>query len=84
MSRRFQVLLDRYAIIRREIDAERDQPCPNELRLVRLKSLQLLINTRIREFVEARAIRRASAPRYRPSYAFASTAPRRALNLIAH
>lgn len=74
MSRRFQVLLDRYAIIRREIDAERDQPRPNELRLVRLKRLQLLINTRIREFVEARAIRRASAPRLQPVYAFVNGA----------
>lgn len=74
MSRRFQVLLDRYAIIRREIDAERDQPRPSLLRLVRLKRLQLLINTRIREFVEASAIRRASAPRYRPVFAYANGA----------
>lgn len=74
MSRRFQILLDRYAIIRREIDAERDQPRPDELRLVRLKRLQLLINTRIREFVEARAIRRASAPRLQPAFAYANGA----------
>lgn len=83
MSRRFQVLLDRYALIRREIDAEREQPRPSQLRLVRLKRLQLLINTRIREFVEASAIRRASAPRYRPAYAFVPQAQRRPY-LAAH
>lgn len=83
MSRRFQVLLDRYATIRREIDAERELPRPSQLRLVRLKRLQLLINTRIREFVEASAIRRASAPRYRPAYAFVQQVQRRPF-LVAH
>ncbi len=78
MSRRFQVLLDRYAIVRRAIDAERQHSRPNILRLVRLKRLQLLINDRIRAFVEARAIRRASAPRlspYPPAYAYARAMP---------
>ena len=63
MSRRFQTLLARYAIIRREIDAERASPRPSLLRLVRLKRLQLLINDRLRAFVAISAIRRASRPR---------------------
>lgn len=63
MSRRFQTLLARYSIIRREIDAERANPRPSLLRLVRLKRLQLLINDRLRAFVEVSAIRRASRPR---------------------
>lgn len=71
MSRRFQVLLDRYGVIRREIESERHRSRPSLLRLVRLKRLQLLINTHLRAFVEASAIRRASAPRFRPVYAFA-------------
>ena len=36
---------------------------PSVLRLVRLKRLQLLINDRLRAFVEVSAIRRASRPR---------------------
>jgi len=63
MNRRFQILLDRYARIRREIDAERIQQRPSQLRLVRLKRLQLLINERLRAFVMQGAIRRASRPR---------------------
>lgn len=63
MSRRFQTLLDRYALVRREIDAERISARPSILRLVRLKRLQLLINERLRAFVTQSAIRRASRPR---------------------
>jgi hypothetical protein len=66
MSRRFQVLLDRYARIRRAIDFERHHPQPGLLRLVRLKRLQLIIDDRLRSFVAVRAIRRASRPRLVP------------------
>lgn len=67
MSRRFQVLLDRYALVRREIDALIEQPRPNLMRLVRLRRLQLVISERLQAFVKASAIRRASRPRL-PSY----------------
>ncbi|NOT69798.1 MAG: hypothetical protein HOP09_00545 [Hyphomicrobium sp.] len=63
MPRRFQTLLSRYALVRREIDAERAHPRPSLLRLVRLKRLQLMLNERLRTFVEQSAIRRASRPR---------------------
>ena len=82
MSHRFQILLDRYALIRRAIEAERQSPHPSVLRLVRLKRLQLLVYERIRAFVEARAVRRASAPRlsaYKPAFAY----PRAISNLRA-
>lgn len=78
MSRRFQDLLDRYAIIRRAFDAERQQPRPSLIRLARLNRLQLVITKRIRAFVEQSAIRRASAPRltsYPPAYAYARPLP---------
>jgi hypothetical protein len=78
MSRRFQNLLDRYAIIRRAFDAERQQPRPSLIRLARLNRLQLVITARIRAFVEQSAIRRASAPRlasYPPAYAYARPLP---------
>ncbi len=69
MSRRFQGLLDRYAAIRRAIDLERNHPHPSLLRLLRLKRLQLLLDDRIRAFVELSAIRRASVPRFLPAAA---------------
>lgn len=78
MSRRFQVLLDRYALVRREIDTLLAQPRPNLMRLVRLRRLQLVISERLQAFVKASAIRRASAPRlspYPPTYAYARAIP---------
>lgn len=78
MSRSFQTLLDRYAVIRRAFDAELQQPRSSTTRLFRLQRLQLRIAERIRKVVEARAIRRASAPRltsYPPAYAYAQPLP---------
>ena len=69
MSRRFQGLLDRYTAIRRAIDHEREHPHPSLLRLMRLKRLQLLIDERIRAFVELSALRRAAVPRFVPALA---------------
>ncbi len=74
MSRRFQGLLDRYAAIRRAIDHERGNPRPSLLRLMRLKRLQLLIDERIRAFVELSALRRAAVPRFVPAPARQGTA----------
>ncbi len=73
MSRRFQGLLDRYTSIRRAIELERNHPHPSLLRLMRLKRLQLLIDDRIRAFVELSALRRASVPRFAPAIARQST-----------
>lgn len=85
MSRSFQILLDRYAVIRRAFDAELQQPRSSFTRLFRLQRLQLRIAERIRKVVEARAIRRASAPRL-PSYQangsrYATPRPERAFAL---
>lgn len=63
MSRRFIELLQRYAFVRREIDAERDRRTPNLVRLARLRTLQLKVQQTIETFVKGRAIRYASRPR---------------------
>jgi hypothetical protein len=63
MSRRFHDLLERYALVRRMIDAERTHRTPNLMRLARLRALQLRMREALRDFVRTHAMRRASRPR---------------------
>ena len=67
MSRRFQVLLNRYTVVRRAFEDELQRPHTSFTRLFRLQRLQLSIAAHLQKIIRARAIRRASAPRL-PSY----------------
>lgn len=63
MYRRFHDLMQRYALVREWIDAEKRRHAPNLLRLARLRTLQYKIRETITAFVKDRATRRASRPR---------------------
>lgn len=63
MTRRFLDLMQRYAFLRRKIDAEKQSRAPNLVRLARLRTLQLRAQQMLEDFVTQRAIRYASRPR---------------------
>ena len=69
MQKRFHSLLGRYGIVRNALDEERHTSNPDILKLLRLRRLQLLIAQKIEEFVRISAIRRASRPRFTPTFA---------------
>jgi hypothetical protein len=65
---RFQSLLGRAARVRQQIDQELHRRNPSEIRLVRLQRLNLIVKGKLSAFVRAKAIARASAPRWPDSF----------------
>lgn len=70
MSRRFVTLLERTADIRQMIEREEGLPTPSQIRLMRLKKLQLKLSERLRAVSAKQLIAMASAPRLKPEILF--------------
>lgn len=75
MQKRFQSLLNRYGIARTALDDARRTPNAEAIKLLRLSRLELLISQKIKEVVRQSAIRRASRPRFTPTFAARPSRP---------